>query len=145
MIVERTIELGCDQSAAFEHFTSGIDAWWPLREGFTFGADRCQSIHLEAHVGGRFFERFVDGDEFPVGVVTVCDPPHRIVFTWAPPVWPGGTEVEVRFTASGDESTTIQLEHRGFERLGEIGAETRDRFAGGWVTVLDRFAASAAR
>ena len=101
MNVRRTIEVALDRDEAFALFTAGIGEWWPLRQGFSYGADRCDSIHLEATLGGRFFERFVDGDEFQVGTVTVCDAPHRIVFTWAPPSWPGATEVEVRFTTRG--------------------------------------------
>ena len=143
MNVERTIDLACGPAQAFEHFTAGINAWWPLRAGFSFGADRCDSIHLEAHVGGRFYERFVDGDELSVGTVTVIDPPHRLVFTWEPPVWSGATVVEVRFTDNGDGTTTVHVEHRGFEALGDAGPATRDGFASGWQTVLAAYAAYA--
>jgi uncharacterized protein YndB with AHSA1/START domain len=139
--VERTVELACGTSEAFERFTVGIGDWWPLRAGFSFGGDRCDSIHLEPRVGGRFYERFVDGDEFQVGVVTACEPPHRIVFTWAPPIWPGATEVEVRFVSHGEDAsgTVVHLEHRGFENLGAESTSTRDEFGNGWVRVLDSF------
>ena len=140
MIVRRTIQLDCAPADAFDHFTTGINRWWPLREGFSFGADRCESIHLEPRVGGRFYERFVDGDELQVGTVTSCDAPDRIVFTWEPPVWSGATEVEVSFTPDGEHATTVTVEHRGFEQLGATGAATRDDFDGGWPTVLDALA-----
>jgi uncharacterized protein YndB with AHSA1/START domain len=143
--VRRTIEVALDRDEAFALFTTGIGEWWPLRQGFSYGADRCDSIHLEATLGGRFFERFVDGDEFQVGTVTVCDAPHRIVFTWAPPSWPGATEVEVRFTTAGQGSTTVDLEHRGFDVLGAEGPATRDGFANGWPSVLAAFERHAER
>jgi uncharacterized protein YndB with AHSA1/START domain len=140
VIVQQRVRVECPPAAAFTAFTSRIDAWWPLRAGFSYGADRCQSIHLEARVGGRFFERFVDGDELQVGTVVLCEVPHRIIFTWAPPVWPGATEVEVRFTADGEHATTVQLEHRGFESLGADAQATRDGFDKGWPTVLAAYA-----
>jgi uncharacterized protein YndB with AHSA1/START domain len=141
MNVQRSVEVACGPDEAFEHFTAGINEWWPLRAGFSFGGERCDAIFLEAHTGGRFYERFVDGDELPVGTVTVCDRPHRLVFTWEPPVWPGATEVEVRFTDNGDDTTTVHVDHRGFEALGETGAATRDSFDSGWPTVLEAYAA----
>ena len=48
---------------AFDLFTAGIGQWWPLKEGYSFGGDRAPEIVLEAAPGGRFYERFVDGDE----------------------------------------------------------------------------------
>ena len=144
MKVQRTIRVARPQPEAFALFTDGIGSWWPLRQGFSYGGERCGSIHLEPRVGGRFFERFVDGDEFQVGTVTACEAPSHIVFSWAPPVWSGATEVEVRFTPDGDDATTVQLEHRGFEALGPDGEATHDGFANGWVRVLDAYAGQAA-
>jgi uncharacterized protein YndB with AHSA1/START domain len=144
MNVQRTIDVACSRVEAFTLFTAGINEWWPLREGFSYGADRCASIHLEAELGGRFFERFVDGDEFQVGTVTACEAPERIVFTWAPPAWPEATEVEVRFTASDEGTTTVRLEHRGFEALGAEAQATRDGFDSGWPSVLSAFSRRAA-
>src|SRR5262245_65900763 len=57
--------------AAFELFTDGIQEWWPLEEGHSYGGDRAKEIHLEPRVGGRLFERVVGGVEFQVGEVTV--------------------------------------------------------------------------
>lgn len=144
MKVTHSITVACGPDEAFALFTEGIDRWWPLKEGFSFGQDRCASIHLDPQVGGRFYERFVDGDEYQVGTVLTCEPPARIVFSWEPPVWSGPTEVEVRF-AAGDEGTTVHVEHRGFESLGAEAEPTRDSFGGGWATVLARFAEVAAR
>ncbi len=31
------------------------------------------------------FERFTDGEEFDVGVVSAYDPPARVQFTWKQP------------------------------------------------------------
>ena len=91
-------------------------------------------------MGGRFFERFSDGEEFEVGKITAWDPPARVVFTWQQPDWDGPTEVEVRFAAEGD-GTRVQLEHRGWEARGEPARTHRDRYAGGWDFALSRYAA----
>lgn len=142
MKIERSVVVPGNPDVAFDLFTSGIERWWPLKQGISYGGARTVSIHLEPHVGGRFFERFDDGDELEVGRVLDCTPPDRVVFTWTAPGWPAQTEVEVRFMATGDD-TRVALEHRLFERLGPDGESFRDRFAGGWPTVLECFAAAA--
>jgi len=130
--------------AAFELFTDGIQEWWPLEEGHSYGGDRAKEIHLEPRVGGRFFERFVDGDEFQVGAVTVCEPPDRIVFSWRDPDWAAETEVEVVFVAAGDR-TVVSLTHRGFDRLGPGWESIAARWSGGWPRVVRAFAEGATR
>jgi uncharacterized protein YndB with AHSA1/START domain len=129
---------------AFRLFTDGINEWWPLEEGYAYGGDRTRDIHLEARADGRFYERFADGDTLQVGRVTECMPPQRIVFTWKAPDWRGDTEVEVIFVEDGD-GTRVTVEHRGFERIGELGDDEAARFGGGWPLVMRRFAESAGR
>ena len=53
------------------------------------------------------------------------------------------TEVEVTFTDAGEGKTLVELEHRGWERLGEHAAEARESYAGGWNGVLEGYAAKA--
>jgi uncharacterized protein YndB with AHSA1/START domain len=86
----------------------------------------------------------VDGDEFEVGRVTTCEPPHRIVFTWRDPRWTAPTEVEVTFAAEGD-GTAVSLGHRGFDRLGAGWEAIVPQWAGGWPRVIEAFAQSASR
>ena len=89
--VHQVVRVPLTPADAFRLFTQGIGEWWPLDEGYSYGGDRAREIHLEPRVGGRFFERFVDGDELEVGHVIVCDPPNRIVSTWSD--WACATEV----------------------------------------------------
>ena len=49
------------------------------------------------------------------------------------------TEVEVTFTAIDADSTTVQLTHRDWQRLGDVAAVTRDNYSQGWVGVLARY------
>lgn len=124
----------------FHRFTAGIGQWRPL-ESFSYGGERAGALILEGHAGGRFYERFRDGEEHEIGRVLVHEPPHQVVFTWTQANWAGPTEVEVRFDAEGDH-TRVQLEHRGWERIGEGAAGAERAFGGGWAAILDRFAAS---
>jgi uncharacterized protein YndB with AHSA1/START domain len=143
MSVRRSVRVAIAPDAAFDLFTTGIARWWPLHEGYSYGGDRAAEIALEPRLGGRFYERFVDGDELQVGEVTACDPPRRIVFTWQAPGWAGATEVEVTFR--GDAGAThVEVEHRGWEDLGPEGPDQEAGFGGGWPTVLDAFERSAA-
>ena len=139
MTITKSIHVKRPVERTFRLFTEGIGQWWPLKEGFSFGGARAAGIFLEGREGGRFFERFTDGEEYDVGVVTAYEPPARIVFTWQPKEWDAATEVEVRFSPDAG-GTRVELEHRGWERAGARARELRDRFDGGWNRVLACFA-----
>jgi uncharacterized protein YndB with AHSA1/START domain len=141
MTIQKSIHVKRPLDAAFKLFTADIGKWWPLKEGFSFGGERADQIHLECRHGGRFYERFRDGEEFEVGTVTVYEPPSRVVFTWKAPTWDAPTEVEVRFAADG-AGTRVELEHRGWERAGAAAAPMSERYAGGWETILKRYQAA---
>jgi uncharacterized protein YndB with AHSA1/START domain len=143
IVVRESVQVELRQEQAFRLFTEGITEWWPLEEGYSFGGERTVEVHLDPWVGGRFYETWVDGDEFQTGRVIECDRPHRIVFTWRDEHERGEMEVEVRFTPEGD-GTLVTVEHRGFERLGPGGKELAARYSGGWPRVVQAFALQAA-
>lgn len=143
LVIRESIHVELQPEDAFRLFTEGIGEWWPLDEGYSFGGDRAKEIFLEPFEGGRFYERFVDGDELQVGSVIACTPPDRIVFTWRGPDWRAETEVDVHFVVTG-AGTTVDIEHRGWERLGPDGEERARRYAGGWPRVARAFAERAA-
>jgi len=138
-VVRESVQVELPQDQAFWLFTEGINEWWPLEEGYSFGGERATGIHLEPRAGGRLYETCVDGDEFQTGRVIACDRPHRIVFTWRDEHGRGEMEVEVRFTPE-DDGTLVTVAHRGFERLGTGGKELAARYSGGWPRVLRAFA-----
>jgi uncharacterized protein YndB with AHSA1/START domain len=85
-----------------------------------------------------------DGTEADWGRVTTWEPPHRLAFSWHPNAEASAaTEVEVRFSPEG-EGTRVDLEHRGWERLGERARAASDGYRGGWDEVLTRYADAAA-
>jgi Activator of Hsp90 ATPase homolog 1-like protein len=101
---------------------------------------------LESGVGGRIYERTADGVEHDWGVVTVWDPPKRLAYLWHL----GGdrseaTDVDIRFVARGPDDTRLEIEHRGWERLGATADAWRDRNRIGWETVLPHFTAAITR
>lgn len=144
MTIRKSIHVRRPVETTFRLFTDAIGKWWPLREGVSMDPKRAADMILEARVGGRFFERFADGEECEIGVVTACAPPERIVFTFKMPSWEGATEVEVRFSPDVG-GTRVDLEHRGWERAGAKARDARPAFDGGWDKVLAAFVARAAQ
>lgn len=140
MKVSKSIFVKRPVEAAFRHFTADMGKWWPLKEGFSREPARAHEIVLECRAGGSFYERYGDGVIAPIGRVTAFEPPARVAFTWRQGVWTVDTLVEVRFAAEGD-GTRVTLEHTGWEALGERAAELSGRYAGGWQTILERYAA----
>jgi uncharacterized protein YndB with AHSA1/START domain len=141
MTIHKVVRVRRRIEDAFRLFTAEMTAWWPLHEGYSTDPARAHQVILEGHVGGRFFERYVDGVERVVGHVTTWEPPHRVVFSWRAPDWEAATEVEVRFTNDGD-GTRVELDHRGWE-AGPVLDAMGKRFDGGWETVLARYVSAA--
>ena len=74
---------------------------------------------LQDGVGGRIYERTGDGTEHDWGEVTVWQPPERLAYLWhLGRERADATEVEIRFVAQGTGATRVEIEHRGWERLG---------------------------
>jgi hypothetical protein len=51
----------------------------------------------------------------------------------------------IRFIARGRGETTVEIEHRGWERLGSAADAWRERNRIGWQTLLPHFAAAITR
>lgn len=130
---------------AFELFTERLDTWWPLRTHSRAASDfegqdvEVERIEFQGRVGGQVLEHLSNGEVLPWAEVLVWDPPSRLVLAWKPSSTPHPpTELEIRFTPQGG-GTLVELEHRGWERLGEIAEEARASYGTGWVLTLDRF------
>ena len=125
---------------AFVAFTEGIATWWPLDthsvEGMSEGP---RTVVFEPRLDGRVYEVMSTGKEAHWANVIAWEPPHRFVLEWkVNPDAVAPTEVEVRFAPDGD-GTRVELEHRGFERLGEAAESTYESYSGGWPTVFQDF------
>lgn len=131
--------------AAFRLFTQGIASWWPLASHSLTGADAA-SCAIEGRPGGRVFERSRLGRPLIWGHVLAWEPPRRLVFSWHPGrEAETAQEIEVSFRDAGDGATLVELEHRGWERLGAEAAEAREDYDSGWDHVLAECYARAAQ
>jgi len=52
------------------------------------------------------------------------------------------TEVDIRFVAQDSGTTRIEIEHRGWERLGREADQWRDQNRLGWRSLLPHFQAA---
>jgi uncharacterized protein YndB with AHSA1/START domain len=133
--ITKTVTVRAPQEEAFRVFTDGIGSWWPAWR-YSVGEEKVETVVFEAREGGRLYERWGDGTEHVWGTVQTCEPPERLVYSWHPGRDEGtAQEVEMRFVAEG-EATRVEIEHRGWERLGEKGAEAQSGYDSGWEYVL---------
>jgi uncharacterized protein YndB with AHSA1/START domain len=140
LTIHKTVIVAAPVEQAFETFTERLGEWWPT-DTHSIGHDRVEAVILEGAVGGRLFERHFDGEEASWGRVLAWEPPTRLVLEWrVNEEWPAPTEIEVRFSAEGD-GTRVELEHRGWERLGASAAESSANYNKGWDVVLAPFVA----
>jgi hypothetical protein len=137
-----SFDVACSAEHAFAVWTSAIDAWWPPDHTVSGRADQ---VVLEGAVGGRIYERTADGTEHEWGWVTVWAPPTRLAYQWhLGRDRSDATEVDIRFVPEGAAATRIEVEHRGWERLGAAGDGWRDRNRAGWDTLIPYFVAATA-
>ncbi|MGW4849577.1 SRPBCC family protein [Nocardia brasiliensis] len=143
-----TVELGIDEAFAF--FTESFGTWWP--SAYHIGQSELADAIIEPWVGGRWYERGVDGAECDWGRVLEWDPPSHLVITWqingywqydADPE--RASEIEIRFTADGADRTSVTVEHRHLDRLvdGKAIHDVITEQGGGWSTLLELFAQTA--
>lgn len=148
--VRKSIRVAAPPARAFELFTVGMHQWWPRAHSLNAKVSRV-AIVAEPRVGGRWFERSVDGKECDWGYVRVWEPPQRVVFAWQlDETWTFNpkffTEVEVQFQPVGDDATQVTLEHRNLERYGVHAQQVRSGLdsAEGWMGGLQLLASVAA-
>ena len=138
-VVRKTVTVDCAVEEAFRIFTADALSWWPV-DSHSIHQD-VSAIVFEPHEGGEVYEISADGERGHWATVVEWEPPSRIVLAWnirrAETV---GTEVEVQFRPEG-EGTRVELEHRGWERLVDNGAEKRDNYDSGWDFVLGEYVA----
>jgi len=138
--VVKTVQIKATVEKAFHHFTANIHLWWP-RSDHSLSQSDAASVVLEAKEGGRIYEIDKTGREREWGIVSLCDAPHRIVFSWVLEDIPNATEIEVAFADKGDGKSTLTLTHRGWDKRTD-GAKWREAYNGGWEGVLASYSAS---
>lgn len=137
-----SFDVACPVDHAFDVWTTRASSWWP--RSHTVSQEKGLEVVFEGRSGGRIFERTRTGREFEWGEITAWEPPRRLRYLW----WiatdlESATEVEIRFSARG-EGTRIDIEHRGWEKLGDRGPGWRDTNRGGWGGTLPHYVAACA-
>jgi len=134
---------------AFRVFTQDMGSWWPL-QAFSMAQDayedrgvKVETIVFEEGEGGRVYEVMSDGTEGTWATILAWDPPRSFVLAWKPNLTDNPpTELEITFTPD-DDGTRVDLEHRGWERLGDQAGEARQSYSEGWQHVLAGYAEKA--
>jgi len=137
-----TFDVDCPPRHAFAVWTSKIGTWWPPDHTVTGGPE---AIVLESRPGGQIYETSA-GVRHTWGEVTVWEPPRRLAYLWhLGRDRAEATEVEIRFLDEGEDRTRIEIEHSGWERLGDAADTWRDRNRVGWDSLLPHFAKAVER
>lgn len=145
-VIRHDITVNAPLEKAFRVFTERFGDFKP-REHNLLSVPIEETV-LEPHVGGRIYDRGVDGSVCPWARVLVVDPPHRLVFSWnIGTTWqlesdPARcSEVEVTFTAVSDDRTRVSIEHRHIERHGDGWDSVASGVGGdaGWPLYLRRY------
>ena len=145
--VQHAIVVEAPVERAFHVFTADFGSFKP-REHNLLQVDIAETV-FEPRVGGRIYDRGVDGSECRWARVLAFEPPERVVFSWdIGPDWqlvtdPDRTsEVEVRFIAETADRTRVELEHRNLDRHGDGWEGVREGVGSdqGWPLYLERFA-----
>ncbi|MEO8424496.1 MAG: SRPBCC family protein [Actinomycetota bacterium] len=145
--IHATVTVRRTPEDAFRVFTKEMGSWWPL-QALSMAEDsedrvKAESVVFEEREGGRVYEVMSDGTEGMWATILAWDPPRRLVLAWKPNLTDNPpTELEVTFTADGD-GTRVDLEHRGWERLGAMAEEARAGYGENWNGVLALFVGAA--
>ena len=146
--VRTSIVVDAAPERAFTVFTAEMGTWWPP-EHHLLEAELSETV-FEPRVGGRIYDKGVDGSECTWARVLAYEPPDRVVFSWDIGLdWKiesdhaRTSEVELRFVPDGPDRTRVELEHRHLERHGEGWEAMRDAVGSpeGWGVGMRRFAA----
>jgi uncharacterized protein YndB with AHSA1/START domain len=146
--VRKEIVVDAAIGRAFDVFTAGFSRWWPLATHH-IGEVAAEVAVMEPFVGGRWYERRVDGTECTWGHVVAWEAPNRLVLTWELTADfdadGAASTIEVGFAEVDDTRTRVSLEHRDLHVFAARAEEMRATFSsdGGWNGLLTLFAAAA--
>jgi len=121
-LVTQSITINAPVQRVFDAYVNHINEWWPWRGAkyrFSFAPKEVEpkDIRFEARMGGRFYEKFSNGEEYVIGHITEWAPPAKLAYTWKDPSWKAETLIEIRLEQKG-EHTLLHLRHSGFEAAG---------------------------
>ena len=78
--VRASVQVEAPIEHAFAVFTEQMATWWPSGHHILEG--ELAEMVVEPRVGGRIYDRGVDGTECQWATVLAYEPPTRFVFSW---------------------------------------------------------------
>ncbi|WP_345751719.1 SRPBCC domain-containing protein [Microbacterium rhizophilus] len=133
--LRRQVLVACDPEIAYRVFLDEIGSWWPVASHGCFGEGSAVAFD-----GERIVETAPDGRTAVWGTVVESAAPREVSFTWHPGRGPeDATRVRLTFVPAGEAATLVTLVHAGWEARADAD-RIRGESAGGWVTVLARYA-----
>jgi hypothetical protein len=142
--LKASITVGLSVQAAFDRFTADFGAWWPAE--FTWSQPALlQGIGMDCRLGGLMSETGPHGFRIDWGRIVAWEPPSSLSFLWqisaerVPVPDPDqASTVSVAFTPA-DDSTSVEVTHRSWDRHGPAARDYRNQFQQAWPMALDRF------
>jgi uncharacterized protein YndB with AHSA1/START domain len=132
-----SFEVARPADQVFRTWTVNFAQWWPTSHSVTGEAD--VQVVFEPWLGGRIYERTKAGVVHEWGEITLWEPPYRLGYLWhLRRDRADATEVEITFRGLG-ASTKVEIEHRGWARLGAEGPGWREANKAGWGGLLPHF------
>ncbi|UCC53315.1 MAG: SRPBCC domain-containing protein, partial [Anaerolineaceae bacterium] len=116
----------------FEALTDEIDAWWSYRVA------NDSRMHLEPHVGGRFYESFMNGGGALYAFVTFIKPSEEIRLNGSMGLVEEGISNAIQITLQtlSQDTTLLTLTHRF---VGQVSTITVDTFKRSWIELLTQY------
>lgn len=140
--VRKSVTVACSIERAWQVFTAETSSWWPLST-HSVHEEKAKQVVLEPWEGGEMYELTESGERAHWARVLAWEPPRRLVLAWhVNPERAAPTEIEATFHEEAG-GTRVEVEHRGWEHLGEEGREVRERYDAGWNAVLECFRSTA--
>lgn len=141
--VRCTHELQAAPDVVYNMFTARLGDWWPL--AYTFSGADCAAAEVETKKGGEWYERTIRGERISWGKVKLIEPGRRLILEFGigadrkPVPSARSSTVEILFEGVPHSSgTLVAIEHRDFDRHGEVGAQMCENMgsAQGWPLIL---------
>jgi uncharacterized protein YndB with AHSA1/START domain len=137
--LELRFTVSCPPDHAFDVWAERTSLWWP--HGHSVSGEPDLTVTFEPRAGGRIYERTPDGAEHDWGEVVAWEPPRRLAYLWHLRFdRADATEVEITFEREpAGDGTAVTIVHRGWERLGALGPERRERNQRGWGGLIPHY------
>jgi len=125
--VRKSVIVNVPIAKAWAIFTERPIEWWP--DSHVLVKSPREIIVFEPMVGGRYYERALDGTVCQWGTILDWNPPQRLAMTWRiDGNWQmitndeKASEIEVIFTALSEDTTEVELAHIKLYKHGDEAA-----------------------